>query len=365
MLNDNAFHPDWISAPGDTIADILAQRGMSQREFAVKIGRTAEQVQGLLDGREPITESMAEKLVAALGGSSTFWTNRERRFREGIRHLGRLADDIEVTGWLRELPVNDMIKMGWMPRAKDARERVVACLQFFGVSDLRTWRTEYTSLLGSAAFRTSARFESRPAAVAAWLRRGELEGGSIECKAWDVSRFDNAVNQARALTREKDPSRFLPALRALFAACGVAVVILKTPAGCHASGATRFVTRRKAIMMLSFRYLSDDQFWFSVFHEGGHLIRHPHRLFLEERTMPSTKEEEEANTFAVDTLVPPQLRKEMLRLPIDGRAVMRFARKAGVAPGIVVGQLQHLGILHHRQLNNLKRRYVWSDMRLS
>ena len=52
---------------------------------------------------------------------------------------------------------------------------------------------------------------------------------------------------------------------------------------------------------------------------------------------------------------------EMLSLPVDGRRVMRFARDIGVAPGIVVGQMQHLGALTRRQLNNLKRRFRWAD----
>ena len=38
---------------------------------------------------------------------------------------------------------------------------------------------------------------------------------------------------------------------------------------------------------------------------------------------------------------------------------VRFARRIGISPGIVVGQLQHMGKLNYRQMNGLKRRYTW------
>ena len=72
-----------------------------------------------------------------------------------------------------------------------------------------------------------------------------------------------------------------------------------------------------------------------------------------------TKAEREANDFAADALVPPEYRNALLALPRDSREVIRFARKIGVAPGIVVGQLQHFKKLTHRQLNTLKRRFQW------
>ena len=114
-------------------------------------------------------------------------------------------------------------------------------------------------------------------------------------------------------------------------------------------------------MLLSFRHLSDDQFWFSVFHEIAHLLLHPPKLFLDGFEMASSPEESEANRFAAETLVPPEHQTEMMALPLDGRAVMRFARKIGIAPGIVVGQLQHRDLFRRNQLNNLKRRYTWTE----
>ncbi len=143
---------------------------------------------------------------------------------------------------------------------------------------------------------------------------------------------------------------------------GVAVVILRAPTGCKASGATRFHSPDKALLLLSFRYLSDDHFWFTFFHEAGHLLLHGEKgFFLEGVDTLSTDKEEEANDFAVHTLVPPAFQKALLNLRNNARTVIRFAMQVGISPGIVVGQLQHLGHIRRDQLNRLKRRYIWEE----
>ena len=237
-----------------------------------------------------------------------------------------------------------------MPNVKGAANRIAAALQFFGVASVSAWRQSYRSVLETAVFRTSTSFESQPAAVAAWLRQGEIETSRILCKPWDAKEFRRVVGEIRYLTREKIPSIFVPELQRRFADCGVALVILRAPSGCRASGATCFQNKSRAFMLLSFRHLSDDHFWFSVFHEAAHLLLHEHKaIFLEEPNMVTTKEENEANQYAADTLIPPEFKLEMLRLPVNGRKVMKFAKRIGVSPGVVVGQLQHMGRLERRQ----------------
>ena len=140
------------------------------------------------------------------------------------------------------------------------------------------------------------------------------------------------------------------------------MAIVRAPRGCRASGATRFLSANKALLMLSFRYLSDDHFWFTFFHEGGHLLLHSEKsLFLEGADMPSSREEEEANDFAARALIPLEFQPLLAGLNADARGVIRFARQVGVSPGIVVGQLQHLGRVDRGQLNGLKRRFRWGE----
>ncbi|MCH7749100.1 MAG: ImmA/IrrE family metallo-endopeptidase [Acidobacteria bacterium] len=162
------------------------------------------------------------------------------------------------------------------------------------------------------------------------------------------------------MTNWKDPGRFIPQLQKYCAESGVAVAVVRAPTGCRASGATRFLSRDKALLLLSFRYLTDDQFWFTFFHEAGHLLLHGcDELFLEGDDTPSNAEEQEANEFAARTLVPSEFLPSLLALDANAREVIRLAVRLGVSPGVVVGQLQHLGKIGHDQLNRLKRRYRW------
>jgi Zn-dependent peptidase ImmA (M78 family) len=75
----------------------------------------------------------------------------------------------------------------------------------------------------------------------------------------------------------------------------------------------------------------------------------------------SGKEEDEANQFASDLLIPQEHQAELMRLTANKIAVMRFARKMGVSRGIVVGQLQHREVIPRNHLNRLKYRFKWAD----
>ena len=88
------------------------------------------------------------------------------------------------------------------------------------------------------------------------------------------------------------------------------MVIVPAPSGCKVSGATLFPQQDKALLLLSFRYLSDDHFWFSFFHEVGHLLLHGiEKIFLEGVDEINQNDEEEANKFAAELLIPLSIRK--------------------------------------------------------
>ena len=368
MSTSERFQPDWTSAPGDTIVDILREREISNESFASSMGLSMEETNDLLQGRSTVTINVARRLTGVLGSSVEFWMSRDYQYRQDSR---RLQED--EGGWLRKLPLGDMIKFGWLSPPPLPSEELAACLRFFGVSSVFEWREKYSGLQETAAFRSSPSFDSREESDAAWLRQGEIEAERIECRPWHSERFQESLIQLRSLTRQKDPNRFVPALQGACSENGVAVVIVRSPSGCRASGATRFVTNEKAILQLSFRYLTDDHFWFTFFHEAGHLILHGQRRFftaaleghrpwiLEGADVPTTEEEQEANHFAATTLIPREFQQELLVVTPNRREVVRFAHRVGVSPGVIVGQMQHHGRSGYDQLNSLKRRFAWQD----
>jgi HTH-type transcriptional regulator / antitoxin HigA len=357
MASNEGFQPDWASAPGDTIVDILGERGLSLLEFARRMEETPERISDLIEGRAPVTLGIARRLAKALGASVEYWMSRDFQYRNDAPQLEAGERD-----WIADLPIGDMIKFGWIYPKPHPSEELAACLRFFDVPSIGAWRNRYGNLHQLAAFRTSRSFDSRPSAVAAWLRRGEVESAVVNCRPWNRGQFEASLPRMRKLTRERDPQKFVPELQAKCAESGVAVAIVRAPGGCRASGATRFLSPEKAVLQLSFRYLRDDQFWFTFFHEAAHLVLHAEKgLFIEGLETPSTKEEQEANDFAARMLVPPEFQYALLSLPLNSREVIRFAQKIGVSPGIIVGQLQHHRRLKQNQLNSLKRGYIWAE----
>ena len=362
-MTARAFEPDWLSAPGGTILDVLEERDMTSKELAALLGYSIDRTERLIAGKEAITRDVANLLSKRVGGSEKFWLSRERNYRDEVARLQSKGDANAARAWLDELPLKDMQKFGWIPTSARAEQSVSACLRYFGVNDVQEWRRKYSQFLSLVSFRTSPTHKSEPGSVIAWLRYGEVRSDDISCKPWNTDGFARSLINMRRLTRQKSPSTFIPELRRLCAENGVALVIARAPAGCRASGATRFLTNKKAMILLSFRFLADDQFWFTFFHEAGHLLMHGQKaLFIEDGSDVCLKEEHEANLFAQNILIPLEARAEFLSLKPSRENIIRFAVKAGISRGIVVGQLQHQGRLEPNQLNFLKRRYTIDDI---
>jgi HTH-type transcriptional regulator/antitoxin HigA len=254
-----------------------------------------------------------------------------------------------------------MVKFGYVSSEGD---RLTECLHFFGTPNIDSWKQRYSSELSSVNFRTSLTFDSQPAAIAAWIRMGEIQTEDIVCAPWDAKLFKQALTKIRSLTRQKDPLIFIPKLKEICASCGVTVGIVRTPTGCSASGATKFINPNRALLLLSFRHLSDDQFWFTFFHEAGHLLLHgKDSLFIEEKQQNDMwdEREKEANDFSAEILIPSEFRYELSKIPLHKRGIVNFSIKVGISPGIVIGQMQFSGRIRFNQLNSFKRKYKWED----
>ena len=73
--------PDWLSPPGDTIADLLDQRNWTQAEFAVRLGTSRKFVNQLVSGEALINEATALRLERVLRSTTRFWLSREADYR--------------------------------------------------------------------------------------------------------------------------------------------------------------------------------------------------------------------------------------------------------------------------------------------
>lgn len=361
MTPSVSFEPDWVSAPGETIVELLNQSGLSVSDLALKLSQSENFIQALLGGSASLSHDVALALEHSIGGSAQFWMNREVQYRHDLAALQSAGPLMGPDEFLEALPTNEMISFGWISSTSSMAASVASCLAFFDVPNIGTWQSRYFESTAIAAFRSSPTFESKKGPVSAWLRWGEIQAARAICKPWNAEDFQKVLATIRKLTRLKDPASFLPRLQDICQRCGVAVVVAKAPTGCRASGAARFLSSRRAMILLSFRHLTDDHFWFSFFHEAAHLLLHDKtQVFIDGDEESALLQEQQANDFAADCLISGKQRFILDSIPVNSRSIIRFALRVGVAPGIVVGQLQHAGRLKRNQLNSLKRRYKWS-----
>jgi HTH-type transcriptional regulator/antitoxin HigA len=355
------FAPEWVVLPGDIIAERLEELGWSQAEFATRMEFTRKHVNLLIKGNASITEETAIKLERVLGSSVRYWLNLESQCRE---HQAKSKARDALSGssaWLKQLPVADMKKYGWIGKVGDKIQTVQECLSFFGVASVDAWQAQYVRPV--AAYRATAQLIKSPEAVATWLRFGEREAERMRLPDFNKASFEARLHELRHLTTEPDPQVFVPKLQSVCAQSGVALVLAPAPKGCPVSGAAKWLGPRRALIMLSLRGKTDDTLWFTFFHEAAHLLKHGKSMTFMDLLGESGLDpalEKEANAFASNHLIPPADYQSF----VDSGAfnedeIKAFAKAINIAPGIVLGRLQFEGIVPWHKCNPLKKRYKW------
>lgn len=363
---ENQASNDWFSKPGDSIRARMSRRGVNARQLAAALDGGMDTLRSICNGSMAISADIARSLSQCLGGEAGFWLKRQANFDAAVERAVTNAMASEVEIWLSRVPSPSRKKL---PRNIDPdtlREELRTRLVYFNLPRFDSWERQYGSLLGATRFRTSQKLNSTEDAVLIWLRRGEMEAELAETNVWDVDVLKKQIVNIRQLLRISRPTRFLPALQMLLAEAGVALVVSRAPKGCRASGASRMVSPKKAMVLLSFRHRADDQFWFTLFHELGHLILHNAGTFIDEDGESNEALlEQEANNFASACLIPLDRVGEFEGIAPTRRAIIQFSRSIGASPGVVVGQLQHRGIIGHNQMNHLKRRWAWEEIEMA
>ncbi len=225
------------------------------------------------------------------------------------------------------------------------------------------WMQSGPALVEQVRFRTSFAHKTKSCSRRRVVAAGRPRRETDRLRALGPGKTSRRASRNPRAYPHQEARSFIPKLVEIGCACGVAILFVRTPAGCRASGATHFEADDKAIIQLSFRYRADDHFWFTVFHEIGHLLLHPNSLlFVEGEDYETTEEKSEANRFASALLIPDEVEAELRSLRRDFRAYARLAKRIGISPGVLVGQMQNRGLLQHHQMNFLKERYDWADV---
>ena len=341
MSTKFSFKPDYAFPPGDTLLETLETLGLTQKELATRMGRPLKTINQIIKGAAQIMPETALQLEKVTGVPASFWNNAESNYRERIARLQDEKRLQEEVGWVDCFSYKKMTDLGLVPFLKDKTERVGQLLRYFGVATPKQWESTYGSLCGAA--RESAGTKSELGDLSAWLRAGEVLAQKRDCKSYDKELFTGNLLKIRARTMQ-NPASVWQEVCQLCADAGVAVVLVPELPKTHVFGFTRWLTPDKALIQLSLRYKTDDLLWFTFFHEAAHILLHGKRdVFVEYRGLDNPKEQE-ANQWAGEFLIPPAAWSTFLStLPArpTATAIQTFAKKQGIAPGIILGRLQH------------------------
>ncbi len=346
---------DYATSPGETLQDLMEEQGLTQRDLARRADLSPKHVNQLLHGLVSLSPAVAQRLELVTGMPARMWNQLEALYQSDLQRIQARRTLSEYSTWLDDMPVKALLKRGILPDSpSDRASRVQQMLSFFGVASVSAWNSVYADF--ECAFRQSTAHEIKPGAVAAWLRLGEVAAREVKCAPFDAKGLRSALPELRTLTCES-PEVFAPKTQGICAANGVAVVFVEEIEGARASGVTRWLTPDKALIQLSLRYRTDDHLWFTFFHEVGHVLLHGKTdLWIEEsRSTGGSPKETEADRFASDLLIPANEIANLQTLKSKS-SVIDFARNIGIAPGIVVGRLQHDHIWPPKDGNNLKRK---------
>lgn len=363
MTISHTYQPTHVEPPGTLIQEYLETLNISARELARRCGRSAKLMTEIISGKATLEPETALQLERVLAMDASVWLGMEAEYRLHLARLDEIRSLTARASWAKAFPLREIEQRGHMETAKDNVDSVRQLLKFFGAGSVDACQQRFDEML-SVAYRHSPSFQSNKNALLAWLRIGEIKAEKIQCAEFDRTKFIDALKHIRSCTR-KSIEHFLPIVTDRCAAAGVAFVVERPLPDVALSGISRWLSPKKALIQQTMRYMSDDHFWFTFFHECAHLLLHSRKsMFIDEKGgggNAQPEEEAEANAWAANFLIPEsELTRFSVRFGFLESEVKAFATEHGVSPGIVVGQLQHRQVLKFNQMNNLKQRYTWA-----
>lgn len=252
--------------PGETIKEQLVERGMRQKEFAVRMGMSEKHTSKLINGEVQLTVEMARKLEMVLGVPTQFWCNLESLYREDlikVKEENAMEEDVEI---VQNMPYKEMANRGWVLDVTKKTEQVVHLRKYFELAQLKYLET---TLAPRIACRTVNTKDKSECALIAWAQKAKLEARHIETKTINIEKLKNKITAIKQmLSLEWDD--FREKLVEELSGCGVAVVFVPRISGDAVKGAT-FLDGNKIVLGL---VLCDDreELHYILFHELAHIL---------------------------------------------------------------------------------------------
>lgn len=351
----NQYVPQFHLHPGETLAEKLEEMGMGSKEFSVRTGKPEKTISAVLNGKSAITPDMAVLFESVTQIPAHFWLNSQRNYDEFVAREN-YKETLEVsTNWAKQFPLAAMVKLGWISKGTTAQEKTEKLLRFFGFANHHAWEEYYFNQQLLVNFRISLAQTQGAYAISAWLRQGELQAEKLSVQPFAGKKLEGALASIKALM-VKQPKDFFVKLQNICAEAGVKLVYTACLPKAPICGSTRWINDTPLIQLTG-RYKRNDSFWFTVFHEIGHILQHGKKdIFLEqvEYEGKDTEKEAEADRFAADYLLSEADEQVIMNAaPLNVTKIRAFAKKFQTHPACIVGRLQHKRFIHHSQFREL------------
>lgn len=342
-----AFHPGYY------IKEIVDESGLTQEDFAKRLGTTPKNLSLLIRGEQSISIDIAMKLSRFIGTSIDYWLNFQKAYDVLVaefKSCEELENERVVFADIDYRYFRDHYNLPNIPRKID--EQIKRVRNFLKVSTLSV----LTKQDMAASFRSCSDgiTESNTIKANIMVQIAVNEALQVDAPKFNKKAFEKAADYALSLT--ENHLEFYPELKQAFYDAGVIFVILPNITGSKINGATKKVGDNM-VLMVNDRRLNADTFWFTLFHEIGHIMNGDFGISFEKEHGDI---EEKANDFARNKLIPSDKYEDFIsQKNFSLQSVKSFAKGINRDPGIVLGRLQNDGLVEYgdRKLQSLRKPY--------
>lgn len=345
----NQFTPTVVFHPAETLREKLTEMGMSIKEFALRTGKPEKTIIAVLNEESSLTPEMGVLFEKVTQIPASFWIDKQARYNEYIARNKQEEALINAQEWAKEFPYAEMAKHNWVPPTRNIEQKTHHLLSFFGVASPAAWESLYMQSELKIAAYTSLKHTHEAHAVSAWLRHGELQARKTEVTPFDSKRLKENIPAMRQLMVEQ-PQDFFIQLQKLCADAGVILLFTPKLPKVPLSGSTRWINDTPLIQLTA-RYGQNDRFWFTFFHELGHIILHGKKYISLENidfAAADTQKEQEAHDFAVKLTFSKEQEQKLLSehpTSISTGDIVNYAKVFNTHPAMIIGRLQHLNLI--------------------
>jgi HTH-type transcriptional regulator/antitoxin HigA len=336
-------HPEPKQSAGEVIQEKLKSKGWTQEELARVVGRYRPEISNIINGKRGITPDLAVALAAAFGDTSVeFWMQLESDRQLSL--VKQDPDEVRQRARIYSIaPVREMEQRGWIKPDLDDESLERELCQFYGIESLDQTPSQ------NVATRKAAPLDDLTPAQVAWCARAKHLARAVTVCPFAPDRLDEAKAKLRRLAAYRKEARHIAETLGQY---GIRFVIVEPLRKGKIDGAAFWLDESSPCIAVSVRFDRIDAFWFTVMHEFAHIRAGDASVdddLAGEDYMPSSMKNEierRADDEAQEALVPQhELRSFVRRVgPIYSKnRIVQFAHRIKIHPGIVVGQLHHLG----------------------